>query len=170
MELNILPEASPILHEACERFNFDTPQLDAKDFAESLYTLMVKCDGLGLSANQVGHKVQAFAIRIDDDSPTVLFNPKVVDRSDKFINMKEGCLSYPLLFLNIGRPDSVRIRFQDYTGVMQTKQFIGLSARVALHELDHLQGVTYTHRDVVSSFELNRAMRKRMILKRKVKK
>ena len=81
--------------------------------------------------------------------------------------MKEGCLSFPLLFLNVKRPDSVRLRYQTETGETVTNQFIGMTARIALHEMDHMNGVVFTSR--ASQFEAQRALRKRMILKRKVK-
>ena len=81
--------------------------------------------------------------------------------------MKEGCLSFPLLFLNVKRPDRIRIRFQDYDAETQTSQFIGMTARIALHEYDHISGELFTQK--ASTFETQRAVRKRMILKRKVK-
>jgi peptide deformylase len=102
------------------------------------------------------------------EKPYAVFNAKVVDVSDKELSMKEGCLSFPLLYLSVKRPDSVRIRFQDETGEMRTEKFIGMTARIALHEFDHMLGKVYTQK--ASQYETQRALRKRMILKRKVKK
>jgi peptide deformylase len=165
MELKLIPENSPSLRERSVDFDFTGGS--AKEFAESLYKVMKRNDGLGISACQVGHNVRVFAMRDDNSEPFVLFNPIVVNKSEKLIGMKEGCLSFPLLFLNVKRPDALRIRYQDYNGETHTKQFIGMSARIALHELDHLDGVCYT--EAASKFETERALRKRMILKRKVK-
>ena len=169
MELKLIPEGSESLKKPSVDFDFtnDENKKIAKDFAESLYNIMKRHDGLGISACQVGSNVRVFAMRDDNNAPFVLFNPVVVNKSERVISMKEGCLSYPLLFLNVKRPDAVRIRYQDYNGETQTKQFIGMTARVALHELDHLDGICYT--DVASKFETERALRKRMILKRKIK-
>ena len=72
------------------------------------------------------------------------------------------------MYLNVKRPDSIRIRFQDETGETKTEKFIGMTARIALHEFDHMLGKVYTQK--ASAFETQRAIRKRMILKRKVKK
>ena len=127
---------------------------------------MKKNDGLDLSANQVGYPYRVFAVRTDE-APLVLFNPRLVDVSDNIIPMKEGCLSFPLLYLNVKRPDRVRIRFQYYDGETTTKQFIGMSARVVQHEYDHMEGKVFLTK--ASSMETQRALRKRMILKRKVK-
>jgi peptide deformylase len=43
-----------------------------------------------------------------------------------------------------------------------------MSARIALHEYDHLEGKVFTQ--VASSHEVERSKRKRMILQRRVKK
>jgi peptide deformylase len=101
------------------------------------------------------------------EKPYAVFNPRVVDVSDKELSMKEGCLSFPLLYLNVKRPDSVRIRFQDETGETRTEKFSGMTARIVLHEFDHMLGKVYTQK--ASAFETQRAMRKRTILKRKAK-
>jgi peptide deformylase len=127
---------------------------------------MIKSDGLGLSANQVGQPYRVFVMRTGE-KPYAVFNPRVVDVSDKELSMKEGCLSFPLLYLNVKRPDSVRIRFQDETGETRTEKFNGMTARIVLHEFDHMLGKVYTQK--ASAFETQRAMRKRTILKRKAK-
>lgn len=166
-ELRLIPESSGILKQLQGEFDFAKPIYDAKDLAFKMNECMIRNDGLGLSACQVGIPFRVFVMRINGDEPLALFNPKIVNTSDNLISMKEGCLSYPLLYMNVRRADAVRIRFQTYTGEMQTQQFIGMSARVALHEMDHMEGITYHSR--ATSFELQRATRKRMILKRKVK-
>lgn len=166
-QLHLIPEDSGILKQLQGEFDFSNPLFDPKNLAERLNECMKRYNGLGLSACQVGIPFRVFAMRVDGDEPYVLFNPKIVSQSDNMISMKEGCLSFPLLFMNVKRPDSVRLRYQTYTGETKTQQFIGMSARVALHEMDHMEGITYLSR--ASSFELQRATRKRMILKRKIK-
>ena len=166
MELKLIPENSPMLLEPCQEFDFDNPPCDPKELSESLYNCMLKNDGLGLSANQVGMPYRVFTIR--SEPPLTLFNPRVVDVSENEILAKEGCLSYPLLYLNVKRPDRCRVRFQNENGETITENFIGLTARVALHEYDHMEGKVFTQK--ASTFEAQRAKRKRMILQRKVKK
>ena len=166
MNLEFVPETSPLLLQECKYFDFNNPPFDPKELAKSLHDKMVSQDGLGLSANQVGIPYRVFVMRAGKE-PFAIFNPKVVDMSDKEISMKEGCLSYPLLFLSVKRPDAVRIRFQNENGETTTERFIGMTARIALHEFDHMNGKVYTEK--ASQYETQRAMRKRMILKRKVK-
>ena len=165
--MKLVSETDPILLQKCDDFDFDNPPYDPEKFALNLYNTMVNNDGLGLSACQVGHPYRVFAMRTNAENPLVLFNPRIVDQSDKLVSMKEGCLSFPLLYLNVKRPDRVRIRYQEFTGQTITDVFIGMSARVALHEYDHLEGKVFTQ--VASNFETQRALRKRMILKRRLK-
>lgn len=166
MNLQFVPEDSPILLSECSEFDFENAPFDPKEFAYALHEKMIKWDGLGLSANQVGQPYRIFAMNTGEE-PFVLFNPKIVSMSNNFVSMKEGCLSFPLLYLNVKRPDAVRIRYQTYDGNTETNKFIGMSARVALHEYDHMLGKVFTQ--TASRFETQRALRKRMILKRKVK-
>ncbi len=166
-ELHLIPETSGILTQMQGEFDFNNPVYDPKELAYKLNDCMIKNNGLGLSACQVGIPFKVFVMRVNDPEPLALFNPRIVNVSENEVSMKEGCLSYPLLYMNVKRPDAVRIRFQTADGETKTQQFIGMSARVSLHEMDHMEGITYTNR--ASSFELQRATRKRMILKRKVK-
>jgi peptide deformylase len=167
MNLELVSESATVLHEECLEFDFANPPYDPKELAQALHDKMVSQDGLGLSANQVGIPYRVFVMRTGEE-PFAIFNPKVVDVSDREISMKEGCLSFPLLYLSVKRPDFVRIRFQDENGETRTEKFIGMTARIALHEFDHMLGKVYTQK--ASAFETQRAIRKRMILKRKVKK
>jgi peptide deformylase len=166
MNLEFVSETSPVLLQECKEFDFNNPPFDPKEFAQALHDKMVRSDGLGLSANQVGQPYRVFVMRTDE-KPYAVFNPRVVNVSDKELIMKEGCLSFPLLYLNVKRPDSIRIRFQDENGKTRTEKFIGMTARIALHEFDHMLGKVYTQK--ASQYETQRALRKRMILKRKVK-
>jgi len=165
--LKLVEESSGILTQTCGDFDFQDPMVDPKELAQKLHFHMIRNDGLGISACQIGIPLRAFAMRIEQDTPFVLFNPRIVNVSEKEIPMKEGCLSFPLLFLNVRRPDAVRLRYQTETGETVTNQFIGMTARIALHEMDHMNGVVFTSR--ASQYETQRALRKRMILKRKVK-
>ena len=167
MNLEFVSETSPVLLQECKEFDFNNPPFDPKEFAQALHDKMVRSDGLGLSANQVGQPYRVFVMRTSE-KPYAVFNPRVVDVSDKELSMKEGCLSFPLLYLSVKRPDFVRIRFQDESGETRTEKFIGMTARIALHEFDHMLGKVYTQK--ASQYETQRALRKRTILKRKGKK
>jgi len=167
-ELKLIEENSPVLLSEQEEFNFENPQCDPIELSQKLHQCMVKYDGLGLSACQVGIPIKVFVVRTEEDKPFALFNPKIISESEKLISMKEGCLSFPLLYMNVKRPDYVRIRYQNEKGETTTERFIGMTARIVLHEFDHMNGIVFLEK--VSRMEKDRSLRKRAILKRKVKK
>ena len=99
--------------------------------------------GLGLSANQCGVAERMFVIGTEEFQ-LVCINPKVIDESDDWEKGKEGCLSFPALFLNVERPSWIQVEFTDEFGEVKQARLDGLSARCYLHELDHLNGIRYT--------------------------
>ena len=77
---------------------------------------MVAHKGLGLSANQIGMPVQVFSMYVTDEDGIVCFNPKIVGESDEKVAMKEGCLSFPELYLKIQRPREIWVKYQNADG------------------------------------------------------
>lgn len=166
MKYTLIKETAPILRVPCVEFDFSDPPCDPIELANDLNETMIANDGLGLSANQVGLEYRVFVVRTEENKPLALFNPEIVSVSDKLISLKEGCLSFPLLYLNVKRPEWVRVRYKDQYSEIHTKRYMGVTCRVVLHEYDHMEGKVFTH--VASKFESQRALRKRMILRRRV--
>lgn len=110
--------------------------------AKRLKMTMKLYSGLGLSANQCGVAERMFVIGTDEFQ-VVCINPKVIARGD-VVKDKEGCLSFPGLFLNVDRPQWIEVEFTDEFGELKQARLDGLSARCFLHELDHLDGIRYT--------------------------
>jgi peptide deformylase len=117
---------------------------------------MVKYRGVGLSANQVGLPYRVFVMGAEKVG-FACFNPEILETNgeDKF---DEGCLSFPGLFLPIKRPSSVKVRYTDMNGVTKEETFGGFTARIFLHEFDHMEGVVYTSK--ISPIILERSKRK----------
>ena len=167
-KINLTPETDPILFMSPTVWDFNNPQYDPKQFNILMLENMVVHQGLGLSANQIGIPFQVFAMRVDDsDNAIVCYNPNIIKESEELILMKEGCLSYPNLFLNIRRPKEVVVEYQNADGEMVDVHFDGLAARVFQHEMDHMKGDTFLSK--VSNFSLRSAKRKQRILLRKEK-
>jgi peptide deformylase len=115
--------------------------------------------GLGLAANQCGFPVHMLVINhIEDDKIYCLINANIVEMSPETSDHMEGCLSYPGLFLKIGRPEWVLIEFQALNGEVVRKKFEGIYATCVMHEIDHLRGIFFT--DLVSPITLDIAKRK----------
>ena len=107
-------------------------------------------EGLGLSANQIGIPERAFAMirNVEYNEIIVCFNPKIVKTSAKKSVMEEGCLSYPELFLDVVRPSEIVVKYEDEDKKMHKLNLVGLSARVFLHEYDHMEGIVFTKRNL----------------------
>jgi peptide deformylase len=91
----------------------------------------------------------------DPDSVISVFNPRIVTMGTETVVHEEGCISYPGLFLKIKRPSEFEVRFSGWDGATGTTMFKGYTARVFLHELDHLDGITFQSK--ASRFHLEQA-------------
>ena len=168
-KMDLLLEDHPVLHQAPLTWIFDPPQADPKLMYDIMLENMVYHHGLGLSANQIGMPVKVFAMRVDEgDNAIVCFNPKITRESDETVMMKEGCLSYPSLYLNIQRPKMIEAKYQNVDGNDLNVHFEGLAARVFHHEMDHMVGKTFL--EGVSKILLQSARKKQKTLIRKAKK
>lgn len=156
------PDA-PILYTKLNEFDFTNPPVDPSEFASSLVETCKKHNGLGLSANQCGFPHRVFVMG-NDDNYIACFNPKLVSAEGE-THMPEGCLSFPLLQLNITRPKTITVEYQDWNGKKHTQTFAGLTARIFLHELDHMNGIVYT--DKVKPLALQSGLKKLEKLKHK---
>jgi peptide deformylase len=87
----------------------------------------------------------------------VMFNPKITNRLG-VSSLREGCLSFPGLFLQIPRAEAVTVESYDFQGNKVIQSFDGMAAVCIQHEIDHLDGICYTKK--VSPLLLEREKRK----------
>jgi peptide deformylase len=120
-------------------FDFNEPPIDPAELATNLVATMYSRNGYGLAANQCGLPYRCFAM-IGPQEDFVFFNPRIVYFAPEKDNLEEGCLSFPGLIIKVPRSTSVRIRFQGPNGETFSRTLTGMSARVAQHELCHLDG------------------------------
>ena len=150
----LLMKIAPFTDDMLKEFKIE----DRKDLSKKMYNSMVKYGGIGLSANQVGLPFRMFVMgghpQIEDGKVRNCFNPIVKDLSEETILMKEGCLSFPFLFLSIKRPKWVNIQYTDETGETVDEYLHGMSARIFQHENEHMNGYIFT--DLVSKLKLER--------------
>lgn len=159
----LVDKYDPILKQKIERFNFSNPPCDPIELAHKLTQTMLHNNGIGLAAPQIGLPYRVFSLRT---SPIlVCFNPLVVDVSSETIELEEGCLTFPNLFLKIRRPSIVKVRFTLPNGETKTEKFVGITARAFQHEVDHLDGILFTQK--VSNIELAMARKKAQKARRK---
>lgn len=111
-------------------------------------TLAATKSGIGLAAPQVGENLQLFVIssefKEEADGHLVYINPVITSKSWwRKETLPEGCLSLPEKWLELPRPQKVKIRAQDEYGESFAVSGQNLLARLYLHEVDHLKGVLF---------------------------
>jgi len=137
---------------------------------EVMVTAMRKAPGVGLAAPQLGVPLRVFVAedpaerlaQMDERARaerertplplTVLINPKVeaVDADDRVIFF-EGCLSVRGYAALVPRWRAVRVSGVDVAGKAQRFEWRGWPARIAQHEMDHLDGTLYVDRMISRS-------------------
>ena len=167
MKYELIPPSDPRVLSAVAPFNkeiFDKEEkISVKEFAENMFETMKAYGGIGLSANQVGKPYRMFImggqVQIEKGKIYACFNPKIIKASEEKVRFKEGCLTFPFLFLDIERPQRVEVEFLDENLDKKTYQMDGIIARCFQHELDHMNGIVFT--ELVSKLKYDMAMKKR---------
>ena len=122
--------------------------LDRHHLSRVLIDNMIHHNGIGISANQIGIWERAFAMvrDLENNEVMVCFNPRIIKSYSEEVEMEEGCLSYPELFLKIKRPDKIVVKYEDENKKTHKLKLQGLASRVFQHEYDHMEGIDFTQR------------------------
>jgi peptide deformylase len=114
---------------------------DLARLVDTMYETMHEAHGLGLAAPQVGVQKRLYTYQlIDDDEPSVIVNPEIVESSGEWL-YEEGCLSVPGMHFDIVRPQLVTVRGIDLDGNEVVFEGDELMGRLIQHEIDHLDGI-----------------------------
>lgn len=165
--MRILEFPDPFLFKKVEEVSIFDENLKVQ--VEDMVATMFTSKGVGLSANQVGLNKRIFVMNcVGEESSTYVFiNPTIKESSKEDCLDKEGCLSFPGLYIDVKRKKSVVVRWQDLEGNFQEKEFFGLEAICVQHEIDHLDGIVFINKLAGASKLL--AMNKLKKLRRKNK-
>jgi peptide deformylase len=161
--LNLVKESDETLKQTSSDWDWETDG-EIAEFAQNMLKLMFENNGIGLAAPQVGVNKRVFVMGNQQRS-YICVNPEVTGTSGSKRDL-EGCLSFPGLWLNVERPETITVKYQDILGRVQEHEFTGLAARVFQHELDHLNGVCFVNKVGKLSLDLATKRRKKN-LKRK---
>lgn len=176
MILPIVAYGHPVLRKVAEDIDIHFPNLDR--LLEDMWETMYASNGVGLAAPQVNKGVRIFVM----DSAQIFTNMDEKDREEQnypdtpgikqvFINAhieeelgddwpyNEGCLSIPKIREDVLRAEEVTLKYMDQDFKPHKKTFNGITARIILHEFDHLEGKLFI--DYMSPL-------KRKLLKRKL--
>lgn len=152
MILPIYTYGQPVLRQVAEEIDSSYPQLD--QVIADMRDTLVKSDGIGLAAPQVGLSIRLVVI---DLTPLAEEMPEYKDYVHTFINpyieeydetetdvSEEGCLSIPGIHESVRRPTRIRVTYLDEQFQPHDEWVGGYLARVMQHEFDHLDGVVFT--------------------------
>ena len=174
-ELKLIPPTDPRVQSAIAPFNNDMLKdegfKDRKELSEKMFDAMKKYGGIGLTCNQVGLPFNMFVLgdhpEIEKGLKMTCFNPMIISSSVEEETMKEGCLTFPFVFLNITRPRKVVVKYEDENGDLKEGSLDGMISRVFQHEYDHMLGKTFV--DGVSKMKLDMAYKKAEKMMKKYK-
>ncbi|QEC45427.1 peptide deformylase [Pseudobacter ginsenosidimutans] len=156
MILPIVAYGAPILRTVAKDINPDYPGL-AK-LIEDMWETMYASNGVGLAAPQINRDIRLFVVdsaqifenmdsddddRKHPDAPgikQVFINAHIKSLDGEEWAYNEGCLSIPKIREDVYRAAEVTLEYTDENFVPQTKTFNGITARVILHEYDHIEG------------------------------
>ena len=135
----------PLLHKKIKKCSYN---LDRSKLSYTLTENMFHHNGVGLSANQIGIEERVFVMMVDIDLEQTItcFNPKIIKESKDEVVMEEGCLSYPEMYLDISRPRSIIVKYEDEGKSIFKRRLDGYIARIFQHEYDHMEGIDFTQR------------------------
>jgi len=153
-ELTLIPPTDPRVQTAIAPFTDDMLKdhgfKDRKELTNTMFDTMFKYGGLGLSANQVGLPFNMFVFgghpQLEQGKKVAVFNPVIIQKSEEEVLMKEGCLTFPFLFLSLKRPRKVVAKFEDEDGVLKEAHLDGMMSRIFQHEYDHMFGRLFTEK------------------------
>lgn len=153
MTLKLRYYGDPVLRKKAELISEVNEEI--KTLAHEMIDLMLASRGCGLAGNQVGVLLRLFVSNVEREEvdgtvvygePKVYINPTLTNPSKVMVEMAEGCLSIPKLYVPVERPLSVTIEATDINGNRFTKECHGFLARNMMHENDHLNGVLHIDR------------------------
>jgi len=160
--LEFVHETHPILSTQLPTVD---PAINVEHLSKEMFMIMWLNGGIGLAAPQVGMAVRMFVMGPQKGPNYVCINPEIVEISKEQETATEGCLSYPSLWLNIKRPTWVHARYTTLSGETVEQKFDGLLARCYIHELEHLDGITFTKYSSVLGLKLARARQQKKLRK-----
>ncbi|MBQ1408426.1 MAG: peptide deformylase [Bacteroidales bacterium] len=155
MYLPIVGLGDPILRKEAQPITPDYPNL--KQLIDDMFETMYTADGVGLAAPQIDLSIQLVVIGFrpydeatdtygEEEERHVLINPEIISEGDKKGYFNEGCLSLPDIHEDVLRPETIVLHWFDENWEEHTEEISGLFARVAQHEIDHLNGKVFTDR------------------------
>jgi len=111
--------------------------------------------GIGIAAPQIGAPKQIFIVAPNQDlcppydtikTGLVVINPKIIQHKVPVTHEWEGCLSIPGIRGLVPRHCDITIEYTNMHGEVRSERYKNFTARIFLHEFDHLIGTVFIDR------------------------
>ena len=112
---------------------------EIRDICKLMVEVMIRENGVGLAAPQIGISKRIFVLDADDEFH-ILINPELIELSEEIEGTKEGCLSVPGVDAIVERSTRAVVEGINLKGEDVRLEGEGLIARAIQHEVDHLNG------------------------------
>jgi len=165
--LPVFTEGHPFLKEPTREVG--DAEIKTPEFQQAIGQLkatMRTYNAVGLSANQCGLNLNMFVLGTDVFQMACI-NPSILESEGELVKKREGCVSFPALFLTVPRYERIRVNYQNENGESIDTWLDGVTAQCFQHELDHLAGLCYTDR--VGPLAVKMAKQRQVKLIRKIK-
>ena len=161
MILPIVAYGHATLRKVATEIDANYPNLN--ELIANMWDTLYNSNGVGLAAPQINHAIRLFLVDsvqivegadeedkddLKNEKPIkqVFINPTILQLDGKEWKYNEGCLSIPKVREDILREEIVELQYQDENFVTHIKTFDGITARIILHEYDHIEGKLFIDR------------------------
>src|SRR5438874_4772926 len=162
MLLTITKYGNPVLRQKGARIERITPEIE--QLVSDMLETVRAAAGVGVADQQIGRALQLTVLDVrgvkDRPStleldgkpadvkafmPVILINPEIKPFGEPALG-PEGCLSFPEIYADITRPESVHVLAMNLKGEKIEFKAGGLLSRAIQHEVDHLNGILFIDR------------------------
>jgi peptide deformylase len=143
-------EEALLLRRLCEDIHVPFDEERKKEISALVDAFLSMDEAAGLAAPQIGISKKIIIFRNkgfnekgwskSESDYELLINPRITQARGEMLTMTEGCLSCPEIQVEVSRYPEIKVRAFDVTGRKINKRYTDYVARVAQHEIDHLEG------------------------------
>ncbi|WP_225026278.1 peptide deformylase [Xinfangfangia pollutisoli] len=118
---------------------------DVRAIWRDMVDTMEAMPGYGLAAVQIGVPLRLAVVDCSEarGQAVLMANPEVLHASVQLREHEEASPNLPGVSAVISRPRAVTVRFLNAEGQVEERDFVGLWATSAQHQIDHLAGKMY---------------------------
>jgi peptide deformylase len=149
-DYKINEEEALILKRLCEDIRVPLDEARKKEIRTLVDAFLSMDEAAGLAAPQIGISKKIIIFRNkgfdekgwskSENDYELLINPRITHAGAEMVTMAEGCLSCPEIQVEVSRSSEITVKAFDISGRKISKRYKDYIARVAQHEIDHLNG------------------------------